>query len=177
MPSPAGGSAAVTSSTPDSGSKSSTVSLGGEIAELSGGAPRLKSRLSSPPPVPTKWQCEVGSSNEEEGRVEKRGKVAPSSDSDDDGATLTLLKRKRSARSGLPRGGAPPPTVADGAPDGAGLPSVPITIALEVCSAGGEGALAASEVGPCYPGVGDTQREGPATEPELEALTSENVEL
>ncbi|PON68640.1 hypothetical protein PanWU01x14_094490, partial [Parasponia andersonii] len=93
-PSPAGGSAAAISSTPDSGSKSSAVSLGGEIAELSGGALRLKSRLSSPPSVPTKRQREVGPSNEEEGRVEKRGRVVPSSDSDEDGATLILLRRK-----------------------------------------------------------------------------------
>ncbi|PON40416.1 hypothetical protein PanWU01x14_297360 [Parasponia andersonii] len=104
--SPAGGSAVAISSTPDSGSKSSTVSLGGEIAELSRGTPRLKSRLSSPPPVPIKRQREVGSSNEEEGRVEKRVRVAPSSDSDDDGATLTLLRRKRSVHRGLPGGDA-----------------------------------------------------------------------
>ncbi|PON76507.1 hypothetical protein PanWU01x14_035610, partial [Parasponia andersonii] len=81
----AGESAAPTSSILDSGSKSSAICLGGEIAKLSGGAPRLKSRLSSPPPVPTKRRHEVGSSNEEEGWAEKRGRVAPSSDSDDDG--------------------------------------------------------------------------------------------
>ncbi|PON48377.1 hypothetical protein PanWU01x14_237720 [Parasponia andersonii] len=156
MPSLTEGSAAVISPTPDSGSKSSAVSLGGEIAELSGGALRLKSRLSSPPPVPTKWQCEVGSSNEEEGRVEKRGRVILSSDSDDDGATLTLLRRKRSARGGQPRGGTLPATMVDGIPDSSGPPSVPVALALEACPMGGEDALVASEVGPCFPGVGDT---------------------
>ncbi|PON49992.1 hypothetical protein PanWU01x14_226290, partial [Parasponia andersonii] len=176
-PSPAGGSATAISSTPDSGSKSSAVSLGGEIAELSGGAPRLKSKLSSPPPVPIKRRREVGSSNEEEGRVEKRGRVAPLSDSDDDGATLTLLRRKRSVCSGLPRGDTSPPSMADGTPGGARLPSAPVTIALEACPAGGEGALTASRVGPCSPGVSDAQRKGPAAEPKLEALSLENVEL
>ncbi|PON78505.1 hypothetical protein PanWU01x14_017630, partial [Parasponia andersonii] len=73
----AGRSATAISSTPDSGSKLSTICLGGEIVELSGGALRLKSRLSSPPPVPIKQRHEVGSSNEEEGRVEKKGNVMP----------------------------------------------------------------------------------------------------
>ncbi|PON34466.1 Immunoglobulin-like domain containing protein [Parasponia andersonii] len=75
MPNPTGGSAAAISPTPNFGSKSSAVSLGGEIAELSGGVPRLKSRLSSFPPVPIKRQHEVGSSNKKEGRAEKRGRL------------------------------------------------------------------------------------------------------
>ncbi|PON55915.1 hypothetical protein PanWU01x14_184870 [Parasponia andersonii] len=132
----AGRSTAAISSTLDSSLKLSAISLGGEIAELSRGAPRLKSRLSSPPPVPIKQRHEVGSSNKEEGRAEKRGMVAPSSDSDDDGATLTLLRRKRSVRSGLPRGDAPPPSVANGVPGGAELPSVHAAIASGACPAG-----------------------------------------
>ncbi|PON75137.1 hypothetical protein PanWU01x14_044890 [Parasponia andersonii] len=70
------GSAVPTSSTPDSGSKSGTACLGREIAELSGGAPRLKSRLSSPPLVPIKRRHEVGSSKEEEAR-QRRGAGLP----------------------------------------------------------------------------------------------------
>ncbi|PON70602.1 hypothetical protein PanWU01x14_079760, partial [Parasponia andersonii] len=177
MQGPTGGSAAVISPTPDSGLKSSAVSLGGEIAELSGGVLRLKSRLSSPPPVPRKRQREVGSSNEEEGRATKRGRVVLSSDSDDDGATLTLLRRKRSARGGQSGGGVPPPSMLGGVPDGSGPSSVPIAPALEVCSADGEDALMAVEEGPRSPSVDDAQRDDPATEQELEALTPENVEL
>ncbi|PON62125.1 hypothetical protein PanWU01x14_141180 [Parasponia andersonii] len=98
------GSAAVISPIPDSCSKSSAASPSGEIADLSGGAPRLKSRLSSPPPVPAKRQCKVGSSDAEEVGVAKRGRVVLSSDSDDPGATLTLIMRKRSGRCSQPRG-------------------------------------------------------------------------
>ncbi|PON78843.1 hypothetical protein PanWU01x14_017420, partial [Parasponia andersonii] len=145
--SPTGGSAVAISPTPDSGSKLSAVSLSGEIAEFSGGVPRLKSRLSSPPPVPTKQQREVGSSNKEEGRVEKRDRVVLSSDSDDDGETLTLLRRKRSVRGGQSRGGAPPPTVLDGVPGGSGPSSVPIALALEACPTDGEDALMTDEAG------------------------------
>ncbi|PON72083.1 hypothetical protein PanWU01x14_069250 [Parasponia andersonii] len=164
------GSAAPTSSTPDSGSKSGVTCLGG-------GAPRLKSRLSSPPPVPIKRRHEVGSSNEEEGRADKKGRVAPSSNSDDDGATLTLLRRRRSVRSCLPRGDAPPLVVADDALGGTELSSVPTATASGACSAGGKGALTASGAGSCSPSAGNAQREGPATEPELEVLFLENVEL
>ncbi|PON47432.1 WAT1-related protein [Parasponia andersonii] len=96
---------------------------------------------------------------------------------DDDRATLTLLRRRRSAHSGPPRGDAPPPSVADGAPSGAGLPSVTATTASGACPAGREGALTTSGAGPYSPGVSNAQKEGPAAEPELEALSSENVEL
>ncbi|PON34822.1 hypothetical protein PanWU01x14_341210 [Parasponia andersonii] len=165
------------SGTPDSGSKSGATCLGGEIAELSGGAPRLKSRLSFPPPVPIKRRHEVGSFNEEEGRAEKRSRVAPSCDSDDDGATPILLRRRRSVHSSPPRGDAPPPAVADGTPGGVELSSVTTATASGACPTGGEGALTASEAELCSPGTGNAQREGPATEPELEALSLKNVEL
>ncbi|PON74712.1 hypothetical protein PanWU01x14_047710 [Parasponia andersonii] len=169
----AGGSAAPTSSTLDSGSKSGATCLCGEITELSGGVPRLKSRLSSSPLVPIKRRHEVGSSNEEEGRAEKRGRVAPSSDSDDDSAMLTLLRRRRSVHSGPPRRDAPPPAMADSALVGTELSSVPTTTASGACPAGGEGAFMASGAEPCSPGTGNAQREGPAVEPELEALFGE----
>ncbi|PON55856.1 hypothetical protein PanWU01x14_185340 [Parasponia andersonii] len=96
--------AAPTSSAPSSGSKASVGSSAahshGEIAELSGGALRLTSRLSSPPPVSMKRGQEADSPKGKESPVEKRGRTAPSSDNDDDRATLTLMKRRRSARGG-----------------------------------------------------------------------------
>ncbi|PON49745.1 hypothetical protein PanWU01x14_227810, partial [Parasponia andersonii] len=141
------------SPTSDSGSKLSAASLGREIAELSGGVPRLKSRLSSPPPIPAKWQREVGSSNKEESRAGKRGRVVLSSDSDDDGATLTLLRRKRSTRSGQTGGGVIPPPVLDGASDGPGSSSALIDSAPEACPADGEDALMAVEEGSRSPGA------------------------
>ncbi|PON55754.1 hypothetical protein PanWU01x14_185630 [Parasponia andersonii] len=176
-PGPTEGSATVISPTPDSGSKSSAASLGRKITDLSGGAPRLKPRFSSPPPVPAKRQREVGSSNEEEGRVEKRGRVVLSSDSDDDGATLTLIMRKRSARGSQSGGGVLPLSVLDGTPDGSGPPSVPIAPAPEACPADGGDTPMTVEEGPRSPGVNTAQRGDLAMGPELEALTPENVEL
>lgn len=74
----------------------------GEIADLSEGAPRLKSRLSSPPPVSLKRGGEADPSGGTEDPLVKMGKAASHSSSEgDDGATLTLLRRRRSARSRL----------------------------------------------------------------------------
>ncbi|PON33194.1 hypothetical protein PanWU01x14_354730, partial [Parasponia andersonii] len=96
---------APTSSAPSSGLKAGTgfgaVCSHREIAELSAGAPRLKSRLSSPPPVPTKRGRKADLSSEKESPVGKRGRAAPSSGSEDDGATLNLMRRRRSACGGL----------------------------------------------------------------------------
>ncbi|PON37393.1 hypothetical protein PanWU01x14_320580, partial [Parasponia andersonii] len=173
-----GGSAAVTSPTPDSSSKLSAASPGGEIADLSWGAPRLKSRLSSPPPVPAKRQREVGSSDAEEVGVAKRGRIILSSDSNDDGATLTLIRRKRSARCSQSGGGVLPLPVLGVAPDGPGSSSVPIAPASEeVRPADGGGIPMTVEEEPRSPGVSTAQRGGSATDLELDALTPENVEL
>ncbi|PON79069.1 hypothetical protein PanWU01x14_015700, partial [Parasponia andersonii] len=139
--------------------------------------PRLKSRLSSPPPVPTKRQREVGSSNEEESRAGKRGRVVLSSDSNDDGATLTLLRRKRSTHGGQTEGGVTPPPVLGDTPDGPGSSSAPITSTLEACPADEEDVPMAVEEGPRSPGADGTQRDDPDTKPALEVLTPENVEL
>ncbi|PON62074.1 hypothetical protein PanWU01x14_140670 [Parasponia andersonii] len=93
-----------TSSAPSSGSKAGTgsgaASSRREIAELSRGALRLKSQLSSRPLVSTKQDREPDSSKGEESPAEKKGRIAPSSDSDNDGATLTLMRRRRSMRGG-----------------------------------------------------------------------------
>ncbi|PON40058.1 hypothetical protein PanWU01x14_300010 [Parasponia andersonii] len=72
----------------------------GETAELSRRAPRLKSRLPSPPSVPMKRGREVDPSKEKESSTGKRGRTTPSSDSDDDGATLTLMRRRKFVRDG-----------------------------------------------------------------------------
>ncbi|PON63353.1 hypothetical protein PanWU01x14_132630, partial [Parasponia andersonii] len=177
-PGPAEESAAVISPIPDSGSKSSATSLGGEIADLSGGVPRLKSRLSSPLSVPAKRQREVGSWNEEEVRVEKRGRVVLSSDSDDDGATLTLIRRKRSARCSQSGGGVLPLPALGVAPDGPGSSSIPIApVSEEACPADGGGIPMTVEEGPRSPGVSTAQMGDSATDPELDALTPENIEL
>ncbi|PON39643.1 hypothetical protein PanWU01x14_303430 [Parasponia andersonii] len=100
-------STALTSSTPNSGSKMSTGSDAacpcGGITELNRGALRLKSRLSSPPLVPIKWRHEADSSKEKEGPVGKKGRAPFSSDSDDNRATLTLMRRRRST-CGSPSG-------------------------------------------------------------------------
>ncbi|PON78366.1 hypothetical protein PanWU01x14_020040 [Parasponia andersonii] len=153
-----GRSASPTSSTPDSGSKLGATCLGRENVELSGGALRLKSRLSSPPP-------------------RRRGLGRASSDSDDDGATLTLLRRRRSVSSGPSRGDTPPPTVADGALSVAQLSSAPTATASGAFLAGGEGALMVGRAEPRSAGTGNTQREGSAAEQDQEALSLENVEL
>ncbi|PON54852.1 hypothetical protein PanWU01x14_192180, partial [Parasponia andersonii] len=95
---------APTSSAPSSGSKagagSGAARSRGEIAELSGGGPRLKFQLSSHPPVSMKRGREADSSKGKESPAGKRSRTTPSSDSDDDGAILTLIRRRRSARGG-----------------------------------------------------------------------------
>ncbi|PON74715.1 hypothetical protein PanWU01x14_047740 [Parasponia andersonii] len=83
---------------------SGTACPHGEITELSVGTPRLKSQLSSPPPVLMKRGREPDSSKGKESPAGKRGKAAPCSDIDDDEAMLTLMRRRRSTRSG-PSGG------------------------------------------------------------------------
>ncbi|PON48660.1 hypothetical protein TorRG33x02_319630, partial [Trema orientale] len=72
----------------------------GGIAELSEWAPRLKSRLSFSLSLAAKRGREADPSEADKGSVAKRGRTAPSSDSEDDGVTLTVLRRKRSARHG-----------------------------------------------------------------------------
>ncbi|PON67884.1 hypothetical protein PanWU01x14_100520, partial [Parasponia andersonii] len=95
--------AALTSSAPNFDSKmgagSGAVCPREEIVKLSGGAPRLKSRLSSSLPVPMKCGRKADSSKGKESPVGKRSRAAPSSDTDDDEATLTLMRRKRSAHN------------------------------------------------------------------------------
>ncbi|PON35126.1 hypothetical protein PanWU01x14_338710 [Parasponia andersonii] len=189
-------SATLTSSTPNSSSKTSTGSGTacpcGEIAELSRGAPRLKSRLSSPPLVPIKRHHEADSSKEKEGPVGKRGRFAPSSDSDDDEAMLTLMRRRRSACGG-PSGGIGQDKTEKSHSGGA-----PRTVAIETVDAAVVTVASSAEDMP-PPAIvegtlGDTQLSTvpttaasgaskksywsmSAVEPELEALSLENVEL
>ncbi|PON55787.1 hypothetical protein PanWU01x14_185960, partial [Parasponia andersonii] len=100
--------AALTSFAPNSGLKagagSGAACSRGEIAELSGGAPTLKSRLSSPLSVSMKRGREADTSMGKESPAGKREITTPFSGSDHDGATLTLIKRRRSARGGLSGG-------------------------------------------------------------------------
>ncbi|PON51085.1 hypothetical protein PanWU01x14_219430, partial [Parasponia andersonii] len=94
-----------------------------------------------------------------------------------DWATLTLLRRRRSVRSSPPRRDAPPLAVANGALGGTQHSSVPTAAASGACPVRGEGALTAGGAELCSSGAGNTQREGPAAQPELQALSLENVEL
>lgn len=124
----------------------------GEIADLSGGAPRLKSRLSSPPSVPLKRGREAGSSGGKEGPLSKKSRAASPSDSKDgDGATLTVLRRRRSVRSGpagglgqnrgsKPQTGGSAPQVADGAAE--------VAVDAEPIPAATDGALPCASAGP-----------------------------
>ncbi|PON52736.1 hypothetical protein PanWU01x14_206970 [Parasponia andersonii] len=141
-PGPTEGSAAVISPIPDSGSKSSAASLGGEIADLSGGVPRLKSRLSSPLPVPQNGN-----------------------------ARSVQQMRKRTLQPARRRCASPPVL------DGTGPSFVPCAPAPEACPADGGGIPMTAEEGLRSPGVSTAQRGDPATDPELDALTPENVEL
>ncbi|PON60031.1 hypothetical protein PanWU01x14_155450 [Parasponia andersonii] len=171
-PGPTGGLATTISPVPVSCSKSSAATPGGGSGDLSGGAPRLKSRLSSPPSVIAKRQREVGSSEAEGVGVSKRGRVVLSSESDDDGATLTLIMKKRSGRSSQPEGDVPLPVL-----DVAEPSFVPITAAPEAGLVDGGGIPTTVEEGLRSPAVDTAQRRDPGADPELDALTPENVEL